>query len=182
MGVAVAEQRRVSQRSGDRCAFEGCRRLLTVVEPATGEVIVLGEIAHIVAERRDGPRGLAAIEEGETAIVCTNTRSQTEIWYQAILAERPEWAGTIALHHGSLDAKRREWVEAGLRSARLRCVVATSSLDLGVDYSITQSCYDPDVDGRACGDCDACALRLRGFAAVGIRDLAPYQPGVAAAR
>ncbi len=65
MAVAVAEQRRVSQRSGDRCAFEGCRRLLTVVEPETGEVIVLGEIAHIVAERRDGPRGLSAIEEGD---------------------------------------------------------------------------------------------------------------------
>jgi ATP-dependent Lhr-like helicase len=78
---------------------------------------------------------VAAIEEGETSIVFTNTRSQTEIWYQAILAERPDWAGTIALHHGSLDRKRREWVEEGLRSARLRCVVATSSLDLGVDFS-----------------------------------------------
>lgn len=78
---------------------------------------------------------VAAIEEGETSIVFTNTRSQTEIWYQAILAERPEWAGTIALHHGSLDRKRRDWVEEGLRTARLRCVVATSSLDLGVDFS-----------------------------------------------
>jgi ATP-dependent Lhr-like helicase len=78
---------------------------------------------------------VAAIEEGETSIVFTNTRSQTEIWYQAILAERPEWAGTIALHHGSLDRKRREWVEEGLRTAKLRCVVATSSLDLGVDFS-----------------------------------------------
>ena len=81
------------------------------------------------------PQVVAAIEEGETSIVFTNTRSQTEIWYQAILAERPEWAGTIALHHGSLDRKRREWVEEGLRTAKLRCVVATSSLDLGVDFS-----------------------------------------------
>ena len=76
-----------------------------------------------------------AIEEGETSIVFTNTRSQTEIWYQAILETRPEWAGSIALHHGSLDRKRREWVEEGLRTARLKCVVATSSLDLGVDFS-----------------------------------------------
>ena len=76
-----------------------------------------------------------AIEEGETSIVFTNTRSQTEIWYQAILAHRPEWAGTIALHHGSLERKTREWVEQGLRESRLRCVVATSSLDLGVDFS-----------------------------------------------
>ncbi|HUQ19710.1 MAG TPA: ligase-associated DNA damage response DEXH box helicase [Gemmatimonadaceae bacterium] len=81
------------------------------------------------------PQVIQAIEEGETSIVFTNTRSQTEIWYQAILEARPEWAGTIALHHGSLDRKRREWVEDGLRTARLRCVIATSSLDLGVDFS-----------------------------------------------
>jgi ATP-dependent Lhr-like helicase len=81
------------------------------------------------------PQVLEAIEEGESAIVFTNTRSQTEIWYQAILAARPDWAGTIALHHGSLDRARRDWVENGLRDGRLRCVVATSSLDLGVDFS-----------------------------------------------
>ena len=81
------------------------------------------------------PQVVAAIEEGESAIVFTNTRSQTEIWYQAILGARPDWAGTIALHHGSLDRARREWVEEGLRVGRLRCVVATSSLDLGVDFS-----------------------------------------------
>jgi 7-cyano-7-deazaguanine synthase len=49
-------------------------------------------------------------------------------------------------------------------------------LELGVDYSATQSCYDPDADGRACGACDACRLRLRGFAAVGVPDPAAYQP------
>ena len=48
---------------------------------------------------------------------------------------RPDWAGTIALHHGSLDRARRDWVEDGLRTGKLRCVVATSSLDLGVDFS-----------------------------------------------
>jgi ATP-dependent helicase Lhr and Lhr-like helicase len=81
------------------------------------------------------PQVVAAIEEGETAIVFTNTRSQTEIWYQAILGARPDWAGSIALHHGSLDRKRRAWVEDALRAGTLRCVVATSSLDLGVDFS-----------------------------------------------
>jgi 7-cyano-7-deazaguanine synthase len=49
-------------------------------------------------------------------------------------------------------------------------------LDLGVDYALTQSCYDPDAEGRACGGCDACQLRLRGFAAAGVRDPAPYVP------
>ena len=81
------------------------------------------------------PQVVAAIEEGDSAIVFTNTRSQTEIWYQALLAARPDWAGTIALHHGSLDRVRREWVEDALREGRVRCVVATSSLDLGVDFS-----------------------------------------------
>ena len=47
-------------------------------------------------------------------------------------------------------------------------------LDLGVDYSITQSCYDPDATGAACGHCDACQLRLRGFAEAGAADPAPY--------
>jgi len=50
-------------------------------------------------------------------------------------------------------------------------------LELGVDYAETQSCYDPDAEGRACGECDACLLRLRGFAAVGVPDPAPYVPG-----
>ncbi len=81
------------------------------------------------------PGVVDAIEEGQTAIVFTNTRSQTEIWYQAILAARPDWAGQIALHHGSLDRKIRDWVEDGLREGKLRCVVATSSLDLGVDFT-----------------------------------------------
>jgi ATP-dependent Lhr-like helicase len=81
------------------------------------------------------PQVVQAIDEGGSAIVFTNTRSQTEIWYQAILGARPDWAGTIALHHGSLDRKRREWVENGLREGKLRCVIATSSLDLGVDFS-----------------------------------------------
>ena len=81
------------------------------------------------------PQVLEAVEEGQSAIVFTNTRSQTEIWYRAILGARPDWAGTIALHHGSLERKTRDWVEEGLRAGRLRCVVATSSLDLGVDFS-----------------------------------------------
>ena len=78
---------------------------------------------------------VAAIDDGRSALVFTNTRSQTEIWYQALLAERPDWAGLIALHHGSIDRKSRDWVEEQLRQGTLRCVVCTSSLDLGVDFS-----------------------------------------------
>jgi ATP-dependent helicase Lhr and Lhr-like helicase len=67
-------------------------------------------------------------------LVFTNTRSQAEIWYQLLLTAKPEWAGEIALHHGSLDREVREWVELNLKEGRLRAVVATSSLDLGVDF------------------------------------------------
>ena len=46
---------------------------------------------------------------------------------------------------------------------------------LGVDYAITHTCYDPDDEGRACGQCDACQLRLKGFQEAGVPDPAPYQ-------
>ena len=74
------------------------------------------------------------IAQHATTLVFTNTRSQAEIWYQNLLAARPDWAGIIALHHGSLDKAVREWVEVGLKSGELKAVVCTSSLDLGVDF------------------------------------------------
>ena len=77
---------------------------------------------------------VAEIEKSGTTLVFVNVRSQAEIWYQLLLQERPEWAGVVALHHGSLDRSVREWVEAGLKEGRLKAVVATSSLDLGVDF------------------------------------------------
>jgi ATP-dependent Lhr-like helicase len=80
------------------------------------------------------PQVVEEIASSSTTLVFTNTRSQSEIWYQAILEAKPEWAGLIALHHGSLDRAVREWVEAGLKSGELRAVVCTSSLDLGVDF------------------------------------------------
>ncbi|SEF33032.1 ATP-dependent helicase Lhr and Lhr-like helicase [Variovorax sp. NFACC28] len=80
------------------------------------------------------PQVIEEIAASSTTLVFTNTRSQAEIWYQAMLEARPEWAGLIALHHGSLDREVREWVELGLKSGELKAVVCTSSLDLGVDF------------------------------------------------
>ena len=80
------------------------------------------------------PQVIDEISGSSTTLVFTNTRSQAEIWYQALLQARPDWAGVIALHHGSLDRGVREWVEAGLKNGELRAVVCTSSLDLGVDF------------------------------------------------
>lgn len=75
------------------------------------------------------------IDSAASSLVFTNTRSQTEAWYQGLLKARPDWAGKIALHHGSLDRDTRDWVEDGLRTGQLKSVVCTSSLDLGVDFS-----------------------------------------------
>ena len=69
-----------------------------------------------------------------TSLLFTNTRAHAELWHQALQAVWPEDPSTLALHHGSLDPLIRAEVEAGLRDGRLRCVVATSSLDLGVDF------------------------------------------------
>ncbi len=57
--------------------------------------------------------------------------------------------------------------------------IIRQGLALGVDYSVTRSCYDPDERGYACGQCDSCLLRLRGFAENGVPDPAPYvdRPG-----
>jgi ATP-dependent helicase Lhr and Lhr-like helicase len=74
------------------------------------------------------------IERHEATLVFTNTRSQSELWYQNIIEARPDWAGLVALHHGSLDREVREWVETGLKCGDLKAVVCTASLDLGVDF------------------------------------------------
>ncbi len=81
------------------------------------------------------PKVVEEIDKWKSVIVFTNTRSQTEIWFQAILNERPDWAGRIALHHGSIGKDVREFVENELREGKMKCVVSTSSLDLGVDFS-----------------------------------------------
>ena len=95
-----------------------------------------GALPLVGADRPAAPaRGDRAVEEGETALVFTNTRATAEIWFQAMLAARPDWAGIMALHHGSMDRETREWVEDGLREGKLRCVVCTSTLDLGVDFT-----------------------------------------------
>lgn len=80
------------------------------------------------------PRVGKEIAQSGSTLVFTNTRSQAERWYQALLEHNPGWAGEIALHHGSLDLSVRNWVELGLKNGTLRAVVCTSSLDLGVDF------------------------------------------------
>ncbi|MEO5606787.1 MAG: ligase-associated DNA damage response DEXH box helicase [Polaromonas sp.] len=80
------------------------------------------------------PQVIEEIDASTTTLVFTNTRSQAELWYQAMLQARPDWAGVLALHHGSLDRAVRDWVESGLKNGSLKAVICTSTLDLGVDF------------------------------------------------
>ncbi len=74
------------------------------------------------------------IRKSRSTLIFTNTRAQTEIWYQKILEAAPDLAGQMAIHHGSLSNDIRSWVENALHEESLKAVVCTSSLDLGVDF------------------------------------------------
>jgi ATP-dependent Lhr-like helicase len=80
------------------------------------------------------PEVMEIVANSKTTLIFTNTRAQSEIWYHAILDNYPEYAGVMAMHHGSLDNELRAWVEEALHAAILKLVVCTSSLDLGVDF------------------------------------------------
>ncbi len=79
-------------------------------------------------------RLLPIIAKSKSTLVFTNTRAQAEIWYQHLLNIEPNLAGEIAMHHGSISRELRDWVEVAIHEGRLKCVVCTSSLDLGVDF------------------------------------------------
>ena len=86
------------------------------------------------------PQVLKIIEKNKSTLIFTNTRAQCEIWFHRLLDEAPNLAGSIAMHHGSIDKKIRLWVEESLRNEALKVVVCTSSLDLGVDFSPVENC------------------------------------------
>jgi ATP-dependent Lhr-like helicase len=85
------------------------------------------------------PEVVQRVQAAQTTLLFTNTRAQCEIWFQQLVDyvgdHAIELIGAIGLHHGSLDPELRREVEARLRTGRLRCVVCTSSLDLGVDFA-----------------------------------------------
>ncbi|MCO6149229.1 ligase-associated DNA damage response DEXH box helicase [Flavobacterium sp. NRK1] len=84
---------------------------------------------HLVDEVAD------IIKKSRTTLIFTNVRGQCEIWYQALLEKHPEFAGDMAMHHGSIGRETRQWVEQAIRDEQLKAVVCTSSLDLGVDFA-----------------------------------------------
>ncbi len=74
------------------------------------------------------------LDKSKTTIIFTNTRAQCEIWYHKLLEVDPSLAGNMAMHHGSISREIRDWVEDALHEGKIKAVVSTSSLDLGVDF------------------------------------------------
>jgi len=74
------------------------------------------------------------IQASGTTLIFINTRGMSETWYQTLLDICPDLAGVIALHHGSIDPELRNWIEDNLHTGKLKAVVCTASLDLGVDF------------------------------------------------
>lgn len=81
------------------------------------------------------PELLEWLDPARSTLVFVNTRAQAELWFQALAARRPEWAARLGIHHGSVDTAERQRVEDGLGDGTISLVVATASLDLGVDLA-----------------------------------------------
>ncbi len=114
-----------------------------------------------------------------------------------VLAANDIFIGVNAIDYSGYPDCRPEYIEAYAKMANLatkagveghqhltihtplialtKGQIIRKGLELGVDYSLTRSCYDPDAQGRACGHCDSCQLRLKGFTEAGQQDPAPYQ-------
>ncbi|MEO5800000.1 MAG: 7-cyano-7-deazaguanine synthase QueC [Gemmatimonadales bacterium] len=112
-----------------------------------------------------------------------------------VLDARDIYIGVNALDYSGYPDCRPEFIAAYQATARLgtrltdltvraplvrysKSEIIAKGNALGVDFSITRTCYDPLPDGTSCGHCDACLLRLRGFAQLGLEDRAPYVAGV----
>ncbi len=96
------------------------------------EVEILPWAGHLGQKLAD--KVVPIILNSKSTIVFTNTRSQSEMWYQLLLNVYPDFAGQIAIHHSSIDSELRNWIEENLSSGKLKAVVSTSSLDLGIDF------------------------------------------------
>lgn len=108
------------------------KKKLEIIPVYPPELDILPWAGHMGAKMVD--EVIPIIHQSKSTIIFTNTRGQSETWYQLLLDADPDLAGQMALHHSSIDAPIRQWIEEALSDGRLKAVVATSSLDLGVDF------------------------------------------------
>ncbi|MDA1014440.1 MAG: 7-cyano-7-deazaguanine synthase QueC [Planctomycetota bacterium] len=144
-----------------------------------------------------------AVSDMESGIPITYVPARNTIFlsfalaWAEVLDATDIFIGVNAVDYSGYPDCRPEYIAAYERMANLATKKATESveplrihtpliqltkadiirrgLELGVDYSLSTTCYDPDVDGTACGHCDACTLRLKGFEEVGVADPVPYR-------
>ncbi|GAB5563114.1 MAG: ligase-associated DNA damage response DEXH box helicase [Winogradskyella sp.] len=108
------------------------QKKLDIISVLPDQIEVLPWAGHLGASMVD--KILPIIAANTTTLIFTNTRGQAELWYQLLLNAQPDLAGLLAIHHGSIDKKLRNWIEDNISSGYLKAVVCTSSLDLGVDF------------------------------------------------
>jgi len=108
------------------------KKKIDIVSVLPNEIEVLPWAGHLGKSMVN--KILPIIDAHTTTLIFTNTRGQSELWYQLLLNANPELAGLLAIHHGSIDKKLRNWIEDSISSGYLKAVVCTSSLDLGVDF------------------------------------------------
>jgi len=108
------------------------KKKIDIISVLPDEIEVLPWAGHLGGKMVD--KVLPIIEANTTTLIFTNTRGQSELWYQLLLKANPELAGLLAIHHGSIDKKLRNWIEDSISNGYLKAVVCTSSLDLGVDF------------------------------------------------
>jgi len=147
-------------------------------------------------------RSPEAMGTGEVPVTYVPARNTIFLSYALawaeVLGSSDIFIGVNALDYSGYPDCRPEYIEAFERMANLatragiegrpiaihtplirmtKAAIVRTGMELGVDYSLTTSCYDPAPDGAACGRCDACRLRLKGFAEAGFTDPVIYQEG-----
>ena len=108
------------------------KKKLRIVSVLPDEVEILPWSGHLGASMSS--KIIPILKTHTTTLIFTNTRGQSELWYQILLEAAPELAGQLAIHHGSIDLKLRHWIEDSISKGDLKAVICTSSLDLGVDF------------------------------------------------
>lgn len=126
LGNNVAEKKRSVIVRSDM------QKQIEVIPVLPDTVDVLPWAGHLGIRLLD--RVVDLVRQSRSTLIFTNTRSFAEVWYQKLLERAPELAGVMAMHHGAISAELRAWVEEQLHNGRLKAVVCTSSLDLGVDF------------------------------------------------
>ncbi len=124
---------------------KGCLLAANSTKETIVECLVPDEIEHFPWSGHLGIKMLKQVAEkisqAQTSLLFTNTRSQCEIWFEELRQSGHEWSDQLAIHHGSIDRAQRLATEAGLADGSLRCVICTSSLDLGVDFSPVEQVF-----------------------------------------